>query len=224
MKQYPSIRVADLDFSKNYYVFDKIDGSNVRVEWSKKAGFHKFGTRKVLLSENSIIAPAKDLVLAIGPELEKGMKELRVQQATFFFEFAGDESIAGQHRLMNDNKRVWLLDVDIYKQGMLDPKECLKHFEPLMPKLLHHGTVDQNFLDSVADRTLPGMTWGRRRRQGLRRQAETTSDVEVQVEGLEGFRPRDVRRQLRCSLKMKSLRSGRRTTATSFLNTCPEEA
>ena len=159
MKQYPSIRVADLDFSKSYYVFDKIDGSNVRVEWSKKAGFHKFGTRKVLLSENSIIAPAKDLVLAIGPELEKGMKELRVQQATFFFEFAGDESIAGQHRLMNDNKRVWLLDVDIYKQGMLDPKECLKHFEPLMPKLLHHGTVDQNFLDSVADRTLPGMTW-----------------------------------------------------------------
>lgn len=159
MKQYPSITVGAVDFEKSYYVFDKIDGSNVRVEWSKKAGFHKFGTRKVLLSENSVIAPAKNLVLAIGDDLEKGMKELRVQQATFFFEFAGDNSIAGQHRIADDNKRIWLLDVDIYKQGMLDPKECLKHFEPLMPKLLHHGMVDQTFLDSVADRTLPGMTW-----------------------------------------------------------------
>lgn len=38
MQQYPSINkevIKDLD----YYVFDKLDGSNIRVEFSLKKGF-----------------------------------------------------------------------------------------------------------------------------------------------------------------------------------------
>ena len=41
MQQYPSIGkgiIQDVD----YYIFDKLDGSNIRVEFSLKKGFDKF--------------------------------------------------------------------------------------------------------------------------------------------------------------------------------------
>lgn len=161
MKHYPSISTGNIDFSRSYYVFDKIDGSNIRAEWSAKKGFHKFGSRKVLLSESSAVALAKNLILAQSDELTKGLKELRIQECILFFEFFGDQSFAGIHSPENDNKRVYLLDVDVYKQGMLDPKDFLKIFasKVLTPDLLCHGFVNRLFLQQVEMRTLPGMTY-----------------------------------------------------------------
>ena len=46
MKQYPSIPgLKELEKLKGrkIYVFDKIDGSNIRAEWNPKKGFYKFG-------------------------------------------------------------------------------------------------------------------------------------------------------------------------------------
>jgi hypothetical protein len=43
MKTYPSIS-RDI-VGQPIYAFDKLDGSNIRAEWSKKNGFHKFGSR-----------------------------------------------------------------------------------------------------------------------------------------------------------------------------------
>lgn len=63
MQQYPSIGkdiIQDLD----YYIFEKIDGSNIRVEYSLKKGFDKFGTRHKLMSDDSgILNNSKDLIL-----------------------------------------------------------------------------------------------------------------------------------------------------------------
>lgn len=162
MKQYPSIQVDGFDTSRPYYVFDKIDGSNIRAEWDRKKGFHKFGSRKVLLSESSAVALAKELILAQSSKLEKCLNDLRIQQCTLFFEFFGDNSFAGVHEEGNeDNKRVYLLDVDVFKQGMLDPKEFLKTFSGrvLTPTLIHHGFVNQIFLRDVEERKISGMTY-----------------------------------------------------------------
>jgi len=44
MKSYPSIPGKHTN-GIPLTVFDKLDGSNIRAEWSKKRGFYKFGTR-----------------------------------------------------------------------------------------------------------------------------------------------------------------------------------
>ena len=47
MKTYPSI---DRDVRNIFvYAFDKIDGSNIRAEWTPKKGFDKFGSRNCLM-------------------------------------------------------------------------------------------------------------------------------------------------------------------------------
>jgi hypothetical protein len=56
MKEYPSIpSAADLLARSNDYLgrpfvaFDKLDGSNIRAEWDRKKGWHRFGSRRRLL-------------------------------------------------------------------------------------------------------------------------------------------------------------------------------
>ena len=61
MKTYPSIprKIQNVPV----YAFDKLDGSNIRAEWSKKKGFYKYGTRKRLLgSDEKPLGRAIELV------------------------------------------------------------------------------------------------------------------------------------------------------------------
>lgn len=50
MKSYPSISKNPL-LNKEVYLFDKLDGSNIRAEWGSKQGFHKFGSLTKLIDE-----------------------------------------------------------------------------------------------------------------------------------------------------------------------------
>ena len=161
MKQYPSIpHLAKIDATSTFYVFDKIDGSNIRAEWSKKKGFHKFGSRKVLLTEESSLSLARTLIGKQTEELSKALVDLKIQEAILFFEFYGDNSFAGFHEEGNeDNKRVYLLDVDIYKQGFLHPKDFMKSFSKVLtPTLPAHQPLTEDLLYSVRQSTLEGMT------------------------------------------------------------------
>ncbi len=62
MKTYPSIDGKIV--GKDVYAFDKLDGSNIRAEWTRKTkSFVKFGSRKRLLGEDQgKIAVAKDMI------------------------------------------------------------------------------------------------------------------------------------------------------------------
>lgn len=63
MKQYPSIPSGIIK-NKSFFCFQKIDGSNIRVEWTKKNGLYKFGTRRRLLDETDLQFPdAPSLVI-----------------------------------------------------------------------------------------------------------------------------------------------------------------
>lgn len=46
MKQYPHIEYANKNLGDKIWAFNKYDGSNIRLEWSQKRGFYKFGTKK----------------------------------------------------------------------------------------------------------------------------------------------------------------------------------
>ena len=51
MKSYRSIPFANkIPENETFYVFDKLDGSNIRAEWNPKKGFYKFGSRSQLLT------------------------------------------------------------------------------------------------------------------------------------------------------------------------------
>lgn len=129
MKDYPSIPGSfGQDFREfDAYIFDKIDGSNLRAQFNSNRGFYKFGTRNRLFDET-------DPVFSKGVGLFKTLFEDKVADAAkkerwesviIFAEFAGPNSFAGWHD-PSDNHTLALFDIAPHKKGLLGPKEFLK--------------------------------------------------------------------------------------------------
>lgn len=159
MELYPSIptRVT----SDSIYAFDKLDGSNIRVEWSAKTGFSKFGTRTRLLDASE--QPLGEAVHLFNEKyadaLESIFRKNRFQKATAFMEFYGENSFAGFHA--EEKHDVMLFDLHVYKKGMLPPKEFLKLFEGKVETapLLYEGKATASFIEQVRTSNLEGMTF-----------------------------------------------------------------
>lgn len=159
MKTYPSIpkKVQNVPI----YAFDKLDGSNIRAEWSKKRGFYKYGTRKRLLG-----ADERPLGLAIqlindvyGARLNRRFTDHRFEKAVAFFEFFGPNSFAGFHH-EDDEYDVVLFDIAVHKKGVLPPKEFLTLTAGLrVPDLVHVGNANQPFVDEIRGGDHPKVTY-----------------------------------------------------------------
>lgn len=171
MKSYLSID-RDIKFGEVVYAFDKLDGSNVRVEWTKKTGFHKFGTRNQLISKQVIRkgeisedqnrAYWGEAVRLMVEKYERDLHDVFVAQkylkTTCFFEFWGKNSFAGRHQ--EEEHTVTLFDVAVHKKGYILPREYLKLFKDLdIAKLLYYGNANHSFVNSVRDGQLEGMTF-----------------------------------------------------------------
>lgn len=160
-RQHPKIKTGPWE------VFDKEDGSNVRVEVRVKKGkFEKWGSRKVLIDpaqESNILSNVStlfqtsydsDAILRFLSTYNKGRED---SLFTLFFEFVGPNSFAGSHDL-EDNHELKILDVWQEKRGYIPPLDLLNHFEPHMP--LYLGTLDEidaDFIQSVNTGALEGM-------------------------------------------------------------------
>jgi len=157
VKTYPSIgRAIRLDVP--LYVFAKYDGSNIRAEWSPREGFTRFGTRKRLLEpDHPVLGEAIDLIHARYAEpLHEALSARGAPGATCYFEFYGPRSFAGNHE--EEDHAVTLFDVDIARRGLLRPEEFLDWFRDLpTAEVLHHGPLDEGFVESVRASALPGM-------------------------------------------------------------------
>lgn len=159
MIEYPTIQ-RGIRRSKQIYAFDKIDGSNVRAEWSKKRGFYKFGTRKRLMDESDPkFGEAKKLIFdKYAEDLERSFIKERQQRATAFFEFYGPNSFAGYHD-HSDEHTVILFDV-AFQQGLLEPRDFLNKFGKLdIPAVLWVGKANSTLIDLVKMGQLEGMTF-----------------------------------------------------------------
>lgn len=160
MKQYPTIP-KEIIKGEYSYLFDKLDGSNIRAEWSKKRGFYKFGSRTELIDRSHLLlGKAPDLVLEkYNEELSKRLSKERVEKSICYFEFHGPSSFAGNHNL-NEDLTVTLIEVSLHPKGIIKPKEFLKFAEGIdHAKLLYEGFLNQEIIDSVKDGTLPNMTF-----------------------------------------------------------------
>jgi len=159
MKSYPSIPSKIIN-GKSVYAFDKIDGSNIRAEWNKKSGFYKFGSRKQLIStEQEGLSEAKEIIIS---KYEKDLSDIfrknKWDRAIVFFEFYGSNSFAGIH--IDEPHDCKLFDVSVYKKGFIQPKEYLSIFKNIdKAELLYHGFCDNEFIQSVKNSTLEGMTF-----------------------------------------------------------------
>lgn len=160
MKAYPSIETK-IDYTRKYHIFDKLDGSNIRAEWSKKSGFYKFGSRTQLLNEDQkTLWPARNAILEnFSEQLSSRFSKLKAESAIAFFEWVGPESFAGNHGDVSQNRPV-LIDIAIYKKGMLPPDKFLEVADGLeTPTLIQTGRIDVSLFHAVRDRTLEGMTF-----------------------------------------------------------------
>src|SRR3990167_5004182 len=157
MKEYPSIPREFIDFQA--YVFDKLDGSNVRFEWARKKGWIKFGSRHHLIDETDLqLGEVKPLFLnTLADKLEKIAVDQRWDRIIAFAEFYGPNSIAGYH-VKDDTKTLTLFDVNVHKKGILGPREFLKVFGNTnisIPNYLgiHHWT--RGFVERVYQGQIP---------------------------------------------------------------------
>lgn len=142
------------------YAFNKYDGSQIRAEWTRKNGFNKFGTKNRLLGEDEpILGEAISLVKnKYSDILAEVFKKNKYRKVICFFEFFGPNSFAGIHE--NEKHDVMLFDIAPDNHGILEPKVFLKILKYVeIAQVLHRGKLSSEFIDSIRNGTLPGMTF-----------------------------------------------------------------
>jgi len=160
MKAYPSILYVppSVAIGKKVVAFDKIDGSNIRAEWSKKKGFYKFGSRKRLIDANdhqfgTVVPQIKEM-----EDVFAGIfKDRKVERAMCFFEYWGPNSKFGQHD-PNDTKKATLIDVSVYRKGIISPDDFIEWFVDVeTAPVVFQGKLNSEFFKNVSEGSLEGM-------------------------------------------------------------------
>lgn len=155
MKQYLEIQGPSKAPRLPCIAFYKYDGSNIRVEWSRKTGWSKFGSRHRLLDETDpeLNQAIPTFMEQLAPDLEeifrsdKRFREARV--VTVFSEFFGPNSFAGRH-LPDDPKEVVLIDVNIHKKGLMSPRDFVKTFNHIRSaRVIYEGNFTNQFIRDI---------------------------------------------------------------------------
>ena len=165
MKQYPEIAYWNKGtFGDTVFAFDKLDGSNIRAEYSKKLskktsytnGFGKFGTRKTMIArDDANWGRALEIFMnKYSEKLDRVFCENKYyrncKEMTVFLEYFGDLSFAGWHNPNDPTMDIVLIEVDQYKRGIITPKEFLDNFGHLhLPKVVYHGNYNMSFIEDV---------------------------------------------------------------------------
>lgn len=163
MKSYPSIpRSTGQDFREfRAHVFDKLDGNNLRFEWSRKAGWYKAGTKRRLFDETDpLVGAALPLFRAtLADDIEKVIRAQRWERAVIFAEYWGAGSVAGMHD-PTDEMKLTLFDVAPHKADLLAPRRFLKLFGHLeVPAYLGEIRWTRDFVQRVRDGAIEGITF-----------------------------------------------------------------
>ena len=166
MKEYPKIPAYTKFLGQPCIAFYKYDGSNLRVEYSNKRGWYKWGTRKRLFDKCDI-----DYGCAIdifnnkyADNIEKILHDnfQKFENAIVFMEFLGPHSFAGLHEPKilgvehNDPKDLIIFDVNVHKKGFVSPADFIKLFGNLhIPKVIYDGILDEDFVKKVREKQVP---------------------------------------------------------------------
>ncbi|MCK9156731.1 MAG: hypothetical protein M0P12_11625 [Paludibacteraceae bacterium] len=159
MKEYPHIQGPSKAPHLPCIGFYKYDGSNIRIEWSRKKGWHKYGTRHQMIDRShEVFGTAVDLFHnTVAPKIDPILKsEFRnCESFVAFCEFFGPNSFAGTH-IPEDTKVLKFFDINVYKKGILSPKEFVNLFGNLdvSAKVVYVGDFNQTLISNVRENTL----------------------------------------------------------------------
>jgi len=154
MKQYPSIQHYNKGlYGEKIYAFDKLDGSNIRAEYScKRKEWYKFGTKTSMIDKKSDFADAIPIFKEkYGDKLAKVFSDKypKIESVVVFCEYLGETSFAGRHSI-EDKKDLILFDVSLYKKGFVHPNEFIDNFGHLdIPKLVYEGKYTDEFINDI---------------------------------------------------------------------------
>ena len=135
MKDYPHIlNCAGQSFRavSGAHVFDKLDGNNIRAEWSRKQGWHKFGTRTGRIDHtDKVLGGVLAVFMAQQSEaLTKMARDERWERVTVFGEYYGAQTFVGIHQPDDvDPKHYTVFDICLGthpQEKILGPKQFLK--------------------------------------------------------------------------------------------------
>lgn len=164
MKEYQSIprlnniKIPDFPIS----TWDKIDGSNLRFEWNKKQGFYKYGTRTQLFDASHSLF-SKSLPFFnnyIREPLSKAFSDNKYENAVVFAEFFGESSFAGIHNL-NDDFKLCVFDINVYKKGILPPETFYNLCKDIVPIPQYFGNIlwNDDFILKVQNNEFSNITF-----------------------------------------------------------------
>jgi len=155
MKEYKQINYYGEYWNLPIIAFDKLDGSNLRFEYSQKNGFTKFGTRNMIIDKNhSEFGFAIDIFLnKYSDKLTKIFKSKDYRDTmsyTCYVELLGSKSEFGQHLFNEDNFDVILFDVENNKKGFIPPRKFIKDFESVgIPEIIYEGNLNKELVQSI---------------------------------------------------------------------------
>jgi hypothetical protein len=168
MKGYPSIdRATGQSFCEipNAYVFDKIDGRNVRVEWSPKKGWDKWGSRHQTFDPVKPEHPEYRMVQSIfnqiyAEPLARLATDRKWKMLTVYLELWQANSLGGVFDPNNNEFYLTLFDLEPFNQCMMGPKEFLKVVAPLVPTAAFLGQINwtRGFVEQVRAGQVDGVT------------------------------------------------------------------
>ena len=122
MKTYPSIprSVRGRKATRRLHLFDKLDGSNLRFEWSRRDGWTRFGTRHRVIDEHHpIFGSGMELFRStLAEPIARVATDQGWDALVAFGEFWGSGSLGGQHE-PEAPKRITLFDVAPHRRGLL---------------------------------------------------------------------------------------------------------
>lgn len=169
MNKYPSIPYWNKGiFGRYCYAFDKLDGSNIQIEWdnklSKKSsttyGFRKFGTRNSMISNiNQPFGDAVDIFMEKYStkldEIFRTDKDYRYSKIiTVYLEYFGKNSFAGLHE-QKDKKNLILFDIQLYQKGFVSPSKFINDFGVLgIPSIVYEGEYNDDLIEKVRNNKL----------------------------------------------------------------------
>jgi RNA ligase len=141
MIEYPKIPSSKGFKHPTCVAFNKLDGSNVGVEWTPKRGFHKFRLRSRLFDHTDPdFGPAIEIFHStlgrpLGELFKESSKFHRRRSITVFGEFWGPSTFAGNHyNLPVDEKRkITIFDCWLDGYGFLGPEDFISIFEDIIP-------------------------------------------------------------------------------------------
>lgn len=159
MIEYPSIANSSKAPRQPMIAFEKLDGSNVRVLWTPKKGFCRFGSREQLLDETH---PHLGGVVSVFRQTCQEPLDALLRQhfrqekeVTAFGEYLGPNSFAGIHTDLVDQMRFVLFDLLVQKKGYYEfllPQEFVKLTAGLLcpvARVVHEGNLTDGFIQRV---------------------------------------------------------------------------